>query len=1150
MPDTTPKNRIFKERYAASLGTGRPGGMSVVYRASDLESGSLVAVKLFRQALDPKESSLLAEAFKRETSALRELQHPNIVRLLDHGIDSTSHETFLVLEWIDHSLSDHLATNRPTSWPVFYDQIGRPIVEGLAFAHSRFCIHRDVKPANILWDAEGRPKLADFGIAKIKEWVAPSVTLADFQTRPYCPQEYDDGAYTYSRDVFAAAVSLLECFTGSAPRMYEDIPALVERLDTTHGLRGLFQLAVSPDPSSRPRTAGDFLARLEAVYRRFSVEQRRAISLLVPSDFERQRRIADAVGASDLLAAKGVITDDLMTAHAAPFEPVREGKTERPPQQFELFGRSYAYHIKVDSSSNRMVLLSAHLRNPASLEWDRQRSLQSPFVFTFDPPLNSYEAWELVRQFDAAVTSHAEEQRANQAQTEEQRLYKAWSSILRAKLEAEEGKVQPIRYRSRRVERMRVTFTTPTPADPSVQEQSRLIELDSGRHLLGVVESVRGLDVVVRFDGGDLDKIPQSGDLLFDTFATKEAIRRQQVALDQMRNGRAVRADAGKLLVEPSTSRFDSKTPLTFFRKDLDEAKQEAVAAALAAKDTVVIEGPPGSGKTTFIAELILQQFKALPSSRVLVASKQHVALDNVIKRLVGLNCGRSIVRLGDPLDREYEPEVQPVLIDHAIVPWANAVVERGEQFLVNWAKMNGVSEANARTALLLQRIVGEQMRQQQLRLRLDELRKGQKGHDRPVARAVSESLLLAADLGAAEVAPETVESLEEELQRSGRKTEIARIHLRRLGSAQAALADLDVNAQGSALTRLLEGDANQTKLIRLLQLHEQWEARLRKKEDFYDAFLSATDVVCATCLGFASSRFGAAELEYDLCIIDEASTATATELLVPMSRAKKWVLVGDLKQLPPFETLVRDHRSLLAKYELTDEDVKATLFGRLAERLPADCRRMLSIQHRMVAPIGELVSKCFYEGTLHSPRTTSPADFPKLFARPVTWLSTTPLRSHPDRPVGKSFVNDCEAQYVAQLLDRINRQSAARTKPLEVAVIAGYGEQVQEIRRRIATKQPTWTHLKLLVNTVDAFQGHEADVCIYSVTRCNTSGQLGFLKDFERLNVALSRGRDALVIVGDHAFCRTAADPNPLRRVLDHIEGNASGCVLEGLKE
>jgi superfamily I DNA and/or RNA helicase len=67
---------------------------------------------------------------------------------------------------------------------------------------------------------------------------------------------------------------------------------------------------------------------------------------------------------------------------------------------------------------------------------------------------------------------------------------------------------------------------------------------------------------------------------------------------------------------------------------------------------------------------------------------------------------------------------------------------------------------------------------------------------------------------------------------------------------------------------------------------------------------------------------------------------------------------------------------------------------------------------------------------------------------------------------------------------------------------------------------------LSIECNTVDAFQGREVDVCVYSVTRCNERGVIGFLRDERRMNVALSRGRSALLIVGDHLFCRTAKSP------------------------
>lgn len=79
--------------------------------------------------------------------------------------------------------------------------------------------------------------------------------------------------------------------------------------------------------------------------------------------------------------------------------------------------------------------------------------------------------------------------------------------------------------------------------------------------------------------------------------------------------------------------------------------------------------------------------------------------------------------------------------------------------------------------------------------------------------------------------------------------------------------------------------------------------------------------------------------------------------------------------------------------------------------------------------------------------------------------------------------------------------------------------------------------------STVDAFQGSEAEICIYSVTRSNKEGRLGFLRERPRLNVALSRGRSALIIVGDDAFCRSASGDNPFRKVLDFIEAHPEQC-------
>jgi superfamily I DNA and/or RNA helicase len=87
---------------------------------------------------------------------------------------------------------------------------------------------------------------------------------------------------------------------------------------------------------------------------------------------------------------------------------------------------------------------------------------------------------------------------------------------------------------------------------------------------------------------------------------------------------------------------------------------------------------------------------------------------------------------------------------------------------------------------------------------------------------------------------------------------------------------------------------------------------------------------------------------------------------------------------------------------------------------------------------------------------------------------------------------------------------------------------------------------LEIAVHTVDSFQGREADVAIYSVTRCNSEGKIGHLRESERLNVALSRGRSYLVIVGDHLFCSRAKGENPFKRVVEHIDSHQDGCIIK----
>jgi hypothetical protein len=202
-----------------------------------------------------------------------------------------------------------------------------------------------------------------------------------------------------------------------------------------------------------------------------------------------------------------------------------------------------------------------------------------------------------------------------------------------------------------------------------------------------------------------------------------------------------------------------------------------------------------------------------------------------------------------------------------------------------------------------------------------------------------------------------------------------------------------------------------------------------------------------------------------------------------------------------------------------------------------------------MVKAIGELISYAFYDGKLNSPKTRPDVTFPGAFPKPVTWLSTSEMPDSTESRRGQSFYNDAECRVVRDALAQIDFIARRRGRTYDVALIAGYVSQVKALEDVIRDRLHEWSGLSIKCSTVDAFQGSEAEVCIYSVTRSNKNGRLGFLREKPRLNVALSRGRSALIIVGDDLFCRGIVGENPFRKVLDFIESNTASCERRSIK-
>jgi superfamily I DNA and/or RNA helicase len=265
------------------------------------------------------------------------------------------------------------------------------------------------------------------------------------------------------------------------------------------------------------------------------------------------------------------------------------------------------------------------------------------------------------------------------------------------------------------------------------------------------------------------------------------------------------------------------------------------------------------------------------------------------------------------------------------------------------------------------------------------------------------------------------------------------------------------------------------------------------------------------------------------------------------MARARRWILVGDPKQLPPYVDRELSHGPTLNDYELTPKQLERTILDRLLALLPDESKSSLTIQHRMAAPIGRLVSACFYNGILRNATEESQNNpYELVVPKRVTWVTTAGLPDARETRVGTSYSNDAEARTARELIRRLHFLVKGRGRENKsVVLLAAYTEQCERLDRTVAALASECPMLNLEVHTVDSFQGREADIAIYSITRSNEQRSLGFLGDERRLNVALSRAKELLVLLGDHSFCRVAKGENPLKPVLEHIERQRDDCAI-----
>ncbi|MEE1335799.1 IGHMBP2 family helicase [Methanobrevibacter sp.] len=258
---------------------------------------------------------------------------------------------------------------------------------------------------------------------------------------------------------------------------------------------------------------------------------------------------------------------------------------------------------------------------------------------------------------------------------------------------------------------------------------------------------------------------------------------------------------------------------------------------------------------------------------------------------------------------------------------------------------------------------------------------------------------------------------------------------------------------------------------------------------------IDSSDVILAT--NSSSALEAIARVKFDVAVIDEASQATIPSVLIPIAKAHRFILAGDHKQLPP--TIISDRAGALSK----------TLFEELIRIYPFKSQ-LLDIQYRMNSLLMKFPNEEFYNNGLKSDSSVDDINIKDILDSrqdedALLFIDTSDIADNRERHLkdSKSIVNEIEAEIAIRIADDYLNDGVSEE---DIGIISPYADQVKIIQENTPIE----------VKTVDGFQGREKEIIIISTVRSNNNGNIGFLSDLRRLNVAITRAKRKLIIIGN----------------------------------
>ncbi|MDO4228662.1 MAG: AAA domain-containing protein [Capnocytophaga sp.] len=596
-------------------------------------------------------------------------------------------------------------------------------------------------------------------------------------------------------------------------------------------------------------------------------------------------------------------------------------------------------------------------------------------------------------------------------------------------------------------------------------------------------------------EGLDFNKIPRNGYLFEDISKQEEEKKRQQEALNKIKNNDVQNIElihylfnADKLEGEYIESQFDK-----IYQTDKDgkpyqysDNQQKSISNAIHRKPLTVIQGPPGTGKTTVITEIVFQILNRNKGAKILITSQTNDAVDNVLDNLLEKNI--PLIRLSGV--RKPKQSLKKHTLEKKIEGWKEEVKKRTKE---NWKpiKNDFFQKLDKDLAQVFETLSSNKDWTQKWK----DIQKQLKFKDKYNS--------LASEITTEE---EFLEALEK--------------------------------ITGLEFCAYFEKQS----------IYKDWlnaVSGLDEKSQINQKLIDTIRVIGATTSHIAAKKYTKYNFEFDYVIMDESGKATLPESLIPLVLGSNAVLVGDHRQLRPMLTSNKDVEKWLREKHKNEAKIldeienfedyfnRPSLFENIISKIDEGYKSQLEVCRRMPKDAVLLTSKYFYEA---------------FGDDPIKFVDRAKEKEHNlDLKVNSSIIfldignsvrsevegngsskNKTSAELIPQLLQKLD--NFEEVKNYSIGVITGYKAQLREINKNLkslySNKLKRIKMKDVAVSVVDKFQGLEKDIIIFDLVRSNQNS-LGFLANANRINVALSRHKKLLIIIGNYDWLLQAKSHN-----------------------